>query len=419
MGLSLCTLSTVTMELTVRLTKPHPKQLAVKRSKARRKLLKCGRRFGKTALFSQVAVEGLLAGKRVLEAAPTADQTAAFWQGCKEALQPLVSAGVCVKNESDRTFSFGKGHIHAKTAWNADTLRGDYADLLLLDEYSYMDPDAWAEVGAPMLLDNDGDAWFAFTPNRKNHAFVLFQRALADTTGRWEAFDCTSMDNPYLSAAALADITKDMTEEAYRQEILAEFLEGEGAVFRNIAACTNATPTTPAEHEGHYVVAGLDLAKQADFTALSIVCRDCHRELHHDRYNQIDYVYQMQRVKATCETWGVHLLVVDETGVGAPIVERLRLDMGSVSIQGFVFTPASKGQAIESLALAFERGELAWLPDPVWTGELEAYERKVSPVTGRSQYSAPEGLHDDTVIARALALTAVNTPSGADLVGWA
>ena len=33
---------------------------------------------------------------------------------------------------------------------------------------------------------------------------------------------------------------------------------------------------------------------------------------------------------------------------------------------------------------------------------MEAYERKVSPVTGRSQYSAPEGLHDDTVIARAL-----------------
>jgi hypothetical protein len=192
----------------------------------------------------------------------------------------------------------------------------------------------------------------------------------------------------------------------------------EGAVFRNIAACTNATPTTPGEHAGHYIVGGLDLAKQADFTALSIVCRDCHRELHHDRYNQIDYQYQMQRVKATCETWGVQLLVVDETGVGAPIVEQLRRDM-AVSVQGYVFTPQTKGQAIESLALAFERAEVEWLSDAVWTGELEAYERKVSAVTGRSQYSAPEGLHDDTVIARALALTAVNTPSGADLVGWA
>ena len=37
------------------------------------------------------------------------------------------------------------------------------------------------------------------------------------------------------------------------------------------------------------------------------------------------------------------------------------------------------------------------------TLELEAYERKVSATTGRSAYSAPEGLHDDTVMARALA----------------
>ena len=56
--------------------------------------------------------------------------------------------------------------------------------------------------------------------------------------------------------------------------------------------------------------------------------------------------------------------------------------------------------------LAFERAEWQWQADPVWTAELEAYERKVSPVTGRSQYSAPEGLHDDTVIGRALMLKA-------------
>ena len=37
------------------------------------------------------------------------------------------------------------------------------------------------------------------------------------------------------------------------------------------------------------------------------------------------------------------------------------------------------------------------------TSDDEAYERKISAITGRSQYSAPEGMHDDTVIARALA----------------
>lgn len=72
-----------------------------------------------------------------------------------------------------------------------------------------------------------------------------------------------------------------------------------------------------------------------------------------------------------------------------------------------MFTATSKPPLIESLALAFEREECRWQDDPIWTGELEAYERKVSPITGRSQYSAPEGMHDDTVIARALAWEAV------------
>jgi hypothetical protein len=77
--------------------------------------------------------------------------------------------------------------------------------------------------------------------------------------------------------------------------------------------------------------------------------------------------------------------------------------MTGIQVQGFVFTASSKPPLIESLALAFEREEVRWLDDPVATLELEAYERQVSGTTGRSAYSAPEGLHDDTVMARALA----------------
>ena len=93
--------------------------------------------------------------------------------------------------------------IRAKTAWNADTLRGDYADLLILDEWQLMNEEAWEVVGAPMLLDNNGDAVFIYTPpslhsrstskaRDPRHAAKLFQRAQADTTGRWEVFHFTS-----------------------------------------------------------------------------------------------------------------------------------------------------------------------------------------------------------------------------------
>ena len=216
------------MRLTVNLPRPHTHQSAFMRSPAKRKVICAGRRGGKTVGVASYAVERMLAGRRVLEAAPTADQTNAFWEACKKALQEAIDAKVIYKNETDRVLEMpgGKGRIRAKTAWDADSLRGDYADELILDEYSIMDPSAWDEVGAPMLLDNDGNAIFIFTPKRKNHAHKLYQRAKADTKGRWEAFHFVSHDNPHLSPEALAEITEDMSDEAYQQEILAEFLEG-------------------------------------------------------------------------------------------------------------------------------------------------------------------------------------------------
>ena len=54
------------MDLTIRLHKPHAKQLAFKRSKAKRKVIVAGRRGGKTTGVSDVAVEAMLAGRRVL-----------------------------------------------------------------------------------------------------------------------------------------------------------------------------------------------------------------------------------------------------------------------------------------------------------------------------------------------------------------
>ena len=95
-----------------------------------------------------------------------------------------------------------------------------------------------------MLLDNNGNATFIYTPpslhsrsvskaRDPQHAAKLFKRAQQDKTGRWATFHFTSMDNPYISKTALGEITKDMTSLAYRQEILAEDVEeAPGALWK-------------------------------------------------------------------------------------------------------------------------------------------------------------------------------------------
>lgn len=388
------------MEYKIHLPKRHPKQESFASSRVKRKVICAGRRGGKTMGAADVAVEMFLDGHHILEAAPIAEQTDTFWARCKKFLAEPIKAGVIYKNETDRVLELNNGRIKTKTAWDADSLRGDYADLLILDEYSLMSPDTWEEVGAPMLLDNNGDAIFIFTPKRKNHAFNLYQKAIADDTGRWGTWHFTSHDNPYLSKEALAEITQDMTEATYRQEIMAEFLESEGQIFRNLAACMNAPKTTPEEHQGHRKVAGLDWAKQTDFTATSIICATCGYEIAKDRFNRIDYHFQRDRLKAFYELWEVDHIEGEANSIGEPNIEELQRD--GLPIVGFQTTAQSKPPLIESLALCFEKAECQFISDLIWTGELEAYEVKISAI-GRSSYSAPAGMNDDTVIARALA----------------
>ena len=128
------------------------------------------------------------------------------------------------------------------TAWNANTLRGDYADLLILDEWQLMAEDTWGDVGAPMMLDHDGDAVFIYTPpslkssgvsraRDPRHASKMFAAAQKDATGRWEAFHFTSFDNPHLSETALAEITTDMSRDSYLKEILAEDDEAQAGLL--------------------------------------------------------------------------------------------------------------------------------------------------------------------------------------------
>lgn len=238
---------------------PHAEQARFIQSSAKRKVIRAGRRGGKTVGVARIALEKFLDGRRILYAVPTQEQVDRFWFEVKRALAPAIDAKYLLKNETRHLIEIPgtETRIRAKTAWNADTLRGDYADILILDEHQLMSEDAWGVVGAPMLLDNDGDAIFVYTPpsiqtasmskaRDKRYTAKLYKAAQADTTGRWEAFHFTSHANPYISETALDEITGDMTVLAHRQEILAEDTEDvPGALWTHVMLdCTRVGPGT-------------------------------------------------------------------------------------------------------------------------------------------------------------------------------
>ncbi len=217
--------------ISVNCPRPTAEQRRVLDSPAKRIVLRTGRRGGKTTGAAIFSVRRFLEGHHVLYATPTADQLQSWWYEIKSAFGAAYDQGVLDKNESTHSISApgSRIRVRGKTAWNADSLRGDYADDLILDESQLIDPGAWEEVGAPMLLDNDGDAMFIYTPpNPREKALgyrmcqKLYDRGESDEWPLWASFHWTSKDNPHVSADAIERLARDMRADSYQREIMAE-----------------------------------------------------------------------------------------------------------------------------------------------------------------------------------------------------
>jgi hypothetical protein len=317
-----------------------------------------------------------------------------------------VKAGRMGVSRSDRTIETRRGgFLGIFSGDNIDSVRGEAFHLVVVDEAARIPETAWSDAIMPTLADYGGDAILISTPKGKNWFHSEWMRGVDgnDEIASWRA-PTSANPNPNIKRAF--QLVKDrVPEDTYRQEWLADFVDG-GAVFRNIKACMNAPAATPEAHQGHTLIAGIDWGKQNDFTCISIGCRDCKCEVAKDRFNQIDYVFQRDRLKAIHEKWKPAAILCELNSIGQPNFEMLQRD--GLPVHGFTTTASTKPPLIENMALAFERAEWQFQQDSVWTMELEAFERTVSSTTGRSSYSAPDGAHDDTVIARALMLWQAN-----------
>ena len=390
----------------IRLPAPHPKQREIEGwvGKIKRILINAGRRAGKTFMVARIAAKFANKGQRVLYIAPIVKQTDAFWELLTDWLALPIHAGLIKKNEQKRTLLFVKsgGMIQAMTGKHPDNLRGGWGDIIILDEYAFQNPQVYEKIVLPMLLDTGGTLLVISTPNTRNHYYHMYLRALDNKD--WKVFTFTSLENPHLDEEALAAMTEDMTEVDYKQEILAEFVPGVGAVFTLDKADFYSKidiALQAKEHEGHRKTAGLDWGRKNDFTALSLGCADCQKELLLERINQIEYHNQRDFIKQWIQLFPDVELLAEENSIGLPNIEQLRLD--GIEVQGFTTTNTSKGIIVQALRLAFTQHDWKWLDDMTAWNELEAFEMKIAP-SGVAKYGAPEGLHDDTVMARMLML---------------
>jgi hypothetical protein len=215
--------------------------------------------------------------------------------------------------------------------------------------------------------------------------------------------------NPHISPSELVAAKHEMPERDYAQEFEARFLQLEGAgVFRGVGAVARLRQEAPLR--GHQYVIGVDWGRTNDFTVISVIDASAQEQVALDRFNQIDYELQTERLHAWYDVYHPVLLVAEHNNMGGPLVERLQTGYSrlvgpprkALPVWAWEATNASKAAMVQALGLAIERGALTLLDDAVQTAELLAYESKPLP-SGLLRYGAPSGQHDDTVIALGLA----------------
>jgi hypothetical protein len=405
--------------------KLHDGQSLIVREARRFSVVACGRRFGKTLLGIDRAIEMALAGYPVGWFSPTYKMLSDAWRELKNIAAPLKPK----INEDQHRLQItgpagsGWGEVGLIDMWSLDspdTARGRKYKRAIIDEAAMVASlgDAWQAVIRPMLADLLGDAWFLSTPKGHNFFWELYCKGEDPLQLEWGAWRMPTAANPFIVPSEIEDARLMLPEMIFRQEYLADFIEDGGAVFRRLREAATATPQ-PQAIDYHRYVMGVDLGRRMDFTVCAVI--DCSGQgsgvggqgsegggpaetCAMDRFNQIDWSFQVGRIAAMARRFRVDEVIADATGLGDPVVEQLRRELAvhGIAVTGYdISSVQKKAKLIEPLALAFERAELLILDDPVLIGELQAYQQERLP-GGQVKYGAPQGLHDDTVMALAL-----------------
>lgn len=290
------------------------------------------------------------------------------------------------------------GEVQVRSADNPDSLRGEALDFAVFDECAFIQESAWAEAIRPALSDRKGRAMFISTPKGMNWFHRLWQRCQDPLQTEWRGWQLPTVSNPFIDPTEVGAARAMLPERIFQQEYLAMFIDDLGGVFRGVMAAATAT-AQDEPIDGHAYIIGCDWGQSNDFTVYAVIDVTERALVYLDRFNQIDYELQKNRLMGLVRRFRPAQVIAESNSMGKPIIDSL-VTQGAPVVP-FMTTNATKAAAIQALQLGFETNDIRIIPDPVLVSELQAYEMDRT-ATGMPKYSAPEGMHDDTVMALAI-----------------
>jgi hypothetical protein len=308
--------------------------------------------------------------------------------------------------------------VEFKSADKPDNLRGEGVDLLVADEAAEIDQYAYENALRPTLTDAEDSRMIAIsTPKGRGWFFEFYQRGRSEDWPEYEAFTGPTRENPFINQSDVDDAKRELPERVFRQEYLAEFVDETGGVFEDlddnlftgtydipleplsdgVAPDDDAAPSVYAEPP---FSTGVDFARHQDHRVILTVDGG-GRIVHFDRDQHETWPAIQDAVERVSQSYpGV--VAVDASRDNKIVAD---LEAAGVNIEPVKFSPQRKRELIENLITAIENGEVTAPEIEALRTELEVFEYDVTR-GGNVRYDAPEGFHDDTVDALALAVDA-------------
>lgn len=363
-----------------------------------------GRRLGKTALNVNYSVDvslrndNNLTGIIVPSAKQLNDIFSYFLKYFEKA--PFVS-------NIDKTHKIAYLGNNSCIKWligsfpSAETIRGNEFNHLILDEVVMMQEKLWTEVLMATMATSLVKPKTLFTSTPKSSGDWFYKNCMKglDVNERdYRYVHAPSTANPHVRPDFIELMRKTLTQKAFNQEIMAMFSENSGSLFENVSVLTHNENCKYDPNRKYF--AGIDTGLIEDYTVVVIV-DDQGKVVDHIRINQIDLKKQAKEIYNLLIKWKSPKTLI-EINAYSSLIDYIK-DCGYKNIETFWTGTGSKSEIIEDLCVVFSNSEILIPNETYFVSEFMSFTYEYNLKTRNITYSAPAGLHDDIVMATAIA----------------
>ena len=380
---------------------PFPYQREFLRDFGKRVIVCAGRQVGKSTVAAAKAIyfAATRENSTILIVSATMRQSMLIFEKVADFVEKSILRYSVEKKTRTRIVFKNGSRIIALPCGRGDTLRGYTADLVILDEAAFMPDRVIANVVLPMIAARDGYCWILSTPWDRGH---IFYKIWSGGKG-WSKYYWPSKLNPLISGEFLQEQLELIGEERFLVEYEARFLDEQSSFFPMSLLRKCIEDYDPKIEKG--AIYGYDPGGRESLAALVGVKYDLRRGKWYLTYwraekcgRYTDFNALIYRIH---EAAAMEKIIVDETGLGGPIVEHLK-ELG-LPVIGVKLTERVKEELFGRLKIMLEKREIALPNDPQLLNHLNCvqYERTRS---GGFRFTHRSGAYDDLAYALALAL---------------